>query len=144
MKTTCLIGLFSVLATPLLAQTQPETGAGNPTLSCKQFLEMDEAAQQDAIATLMTVGSNEMPPADAGKDSGDVGNMTSSDAAAAPDGFGDGERELRYRRRQYGRRGRGVARHGARDGQHLPELGRTVLIPDADSHALLHSGGRHP
>lgn len=84
MKTTCLIGLFSVLATPLLAQTQPETGAGNPTLSCKQFLEMDEAAQQDAIATLMTVGSNEMPPADAGKDSGDVGNMTSSDAAAAP------------------------------------------------------------
>ncbi|MFZ3581210.1 hypothetical protein ACOI1H_03440 [Loktanella sp. DJP18] len=68
------------------AQTaeQPETGSGNPTLTCTQFLEMEPATQTEAIATLMTVGSNEMPPADAGADSGDVGNMTSSDTAAAP------------------------------------------------------------
>mgnify|MGYP001178448811 CR=1 FL=1 len=84
MKTTYLFGLFTVLATPLLAQAQAATGAGNPMLSCTLFLDLDEAAQADAIATLMTVGSSEMPPADAGMDSGAVGSMTSSDAAAAP------------------------------------------------------------
>ncbi len=67
------------------AQAQTETGSGNPTLTCTQFLDMDDATQKDAVTTLMAVGSQTMPDPDAGNDTGDVGNLTASDAAAAPD-----------------------------------------------------------
>lgn len=87
---TALYGVFAILvAAPVAAQdaaAEPETGAGNPMLSCTQFLDLEPDAQRDALATLSTVGSSELPPADAGMDSGDVGSMTSSDAAAAADG----------------------------------------------------------
>ncbi|SEM62269.1 hypothetical protein SAMN04488003_102149 [Loktanella fryxellensis] len=90
LRMTALCGTFAILAaSPVLAQdttTGLETGAGNPMLSCTQFLDLEEDARFDALATLLTVGSSELPPADAGMDSGDVGSMTSSDAAAAADG----------------------------------------------------------
>ncbi|MBS1301931.1 hypothetical protein [Loktanella sp. SALINAS62] len=87
MNSTTLAAACAALTTftmPAVAQTI-DTGAGNPTLTCTQFLELDADAQIDAVANLSTVGSDTMPPPDAGVDSGAVGSMTSSDDAASPD-----------------------------------------------------------
>ena len=67
---------------PLVAQTQT-TGAGNPQLTCTQFLDLDETAQMDAVATLMLVGSDTMPETAATTDSGAAGDTSGSDAAQA-------------------------------------------------------------
>lgn len=75
---------LTTLALPLSAQ-MAQTGAGNPQLTCTQFLEMDETAQTDAVATLMIVGSEQMPDTDAATDSGGTGNAAASDAAEAAD-----------------------------------------------------------
>ncbi|MCF7701755.1 hypothetical protein [Loktanella sp. M215] len=80
-----IVGTLTLLqAGSAFAQQGNKTGAGNPSLNCTQFLDLEATAQQNAVANLMTVGSNEMPPADAGVDSGDVGNLTSSDVAGRP------------------------------------------------------------
>ena len=74
----------TLLATPVLAQ-MTETGAGNPNLTCTQFLDLEEAAQADAVATLMIVGSDSMPDTEVATDSGATGNGDGSDAAQAAD-----------------------------------------------------------
>ena len=74
--------VFLTAAMPLIAQSQM-TGAGNPQLTCTQFLDLDETAQMDAVATLMLVGSDTMPETDATTDSGAAGDTSGSDAAQA-------------------------------------------------------------
>ena len=90
MKMTALAAaaLTFTATTPLLAQ-QAQTGAGNPQLTCTQFLDLDETAQMDAVATLMLVGSDSMPETDATTDSGAAGETSGSDAAQAADAQAD-------------------------------------------------------
>ena len=78
----------TLLAAPAMAQ-MTETGAGNPNLTCTQFLDLDETGQMDAVATLMIVGSDSMPDTEVATDSGATGNGSSSDAAEAADAQAD-------------------------------------------------------
>ena len=81
---TAAAAFVTLVAAPAFAQ-MTETGAGNPNLTCTQFLDLEEAAQMDAVATLMIVGSDSLPDTEVATDSGATGNGSSSDAAEAAD-----------------------------------------------------------